>query len=192
MFAHGVTNGFNGSRNPSVAPSNPFASYYGNPLAGPEGSFGAPLYEVSGSATTATGVAAQGVAAQGSNAPVTGVPARAVDAAITDMTVAPAVSMNLNVLRGSTAAIRGAAPAATVAALRPRADLQQIIDRSSALAGPDVIQVVSDGSALVLRGVVVSEYDRRLAEALLRLSPGVGQIRNELLVKSVAVKPAAP
>jgi hypothetical protein len=189
MFAHGVSNGPNGSavRNPTVAASNPFAPYYGNPLAGPAGNFGAPLYELSTSATAATGATVQPSAA-----PTKGIPARAIDAAITDMTVTPAVTMNLNILRGSGSGLGRVSPPAGLGALRPRADLQQIIDRSSALATPDIIQVVSDGSSLVLRGVVVSEYDRRLAEALLRLSPGVGQIRNELLVKAVDVKPVSP
>lgn len=191
MFAHGVSNAPNGVgvRNPGIAASNPFAPFYGNPLAGPAGSFGAPLYEVSTSAVAATGT---GATVQPTITQTTGIPARAIDAAITDMTVTPAVTMNLNILRGSAPATARLSAPAGFAAVQPRADLQQIIDRSSALAAPDVVQVVSDGSAVVLRGVVVSEYDRRLAEALLRLSPGVGQIRNELLVKAVEVKPATP
>jgi hypothetical protein len=39
---------------------------------------------------------------------------------------------------------------------------------------------------VVLRGTAVSEDDRQLAEAMLRLSPGVGEIRNEITVQAPA------
>jgi osmotically-inducible protein OsmY len=66
----------------------------------------------------------------------------------------------------------------TIAAVR--SDLQSVIDRSSRLPSRGNIQVLSEGDTIVLRGQVGSERERRLAEGLLRLSPGVRQIRNEL------------
>jgi osmotically-inducible protein OsmY len=37
-----------------------------------------------------------------------------------------------------------------------------------------------DGSTVVLRGSVRDDHERRLAEALVRLTPGVRAVRNEL------------
>jgi hypothetical protein len=122
----------------------------------------------------------------------TGVAAQAIDAAVTEGTVTPLPATNLNILRGSTTGLSPALGTPRTGPLQSRSDLQRVIERSSALAAQDVIQVVSDGSGVVLRGVVVSDYDRRLAELLLRLSPGVGSIRNELLVRAAPVKAAAP
>jgi osmotically-inducible protein OsmY len=59
-------------------------------------------------------------------------------------------------------------------------DLQSIIDRSSRLPSRSRIAVSYDGSVVVLRGEVRDEKERRLAEGILRLSPGVREIRNEL------------
>jgi osmotically-inducible protein OsmY len=42
--------------------------------------------------------------------------------------------------------------------------------------------VVLEGSTVVLRGGVATEYDRALAEQLARLEPGVWRVRNELVV----------
>jgi hypothetical protein len=68
------------------------------------------------------------------------------------------------------------------AGLEKRDDLQQILARSTTLASKKSIQVLSDGRAIVLRGVVANEHDRRVAEALLRISPGVDEVRNELTI----------
>jgi hypothetical protein len=65
---------------------------------------------------------------------------------------------------------------------QPREDLQQIISRSSTLSERDAIRVLSNGSEAILRGTVTSDYDLRLAEAMLLLSPQVQTVRNELTV----------
>jgi hypothetical protein len=194
MFARGFPITPNGSSltNVAVSPSNLFAAYYGNPLAGPGGTFGAPLYNVTTATTATTGVTTQVRPAAGTVAPVGGVAARAVDAAVTEMPVAPLPAGNLNILRGQTTGVGTASAPAVSGPLRPRSDLQRVIDRSTALAAPDTIRVMSDGPTLVLQGSVVNEQDRRLAEALVRLSPGVGPIRNELVVKPALTKPASP
>jgi osmotically-inducible protein OsmY len=77
-------------------------------------------------------------------------------------------------------------PRPTMAAVR--SDLQSVIDRSSRLPSRGNIQVLSEGDTIVLRGQVASERERRLAEGLLRLSPGVRQIRNELRAPGGATK----
>ena len=79
--------------------------------------------------------------------------------------------------------------AATVA-FRPRpilpsqlqADLRATLDRSTAIKNAKGIQVQVEGQTAVLRGTVGDEDERRMAEGLVRLTPGVRQVRNELQV----------
>ena len=63
--------------------------------------------------------------------------------------------------------------------------LQDIIARSSTLKDPSSVRVsVDDGGVVILRGEVSDDDERRLAENLLRLTPGVRQLRNEIQVKA--------
>lgn len=64
-----------------------------------------------------------------------------------------------------------------------RGDLQAILARTSALTQPAGIQVTMDGPTVVLRGKVADDDERRLAENVLRLAPGVRAVRNDLEVK---------
>ena len=64
-----------------------------------------------------------------------------------------------------------------------RTDLQSVLARTSALTRPGGIEVTMDGPTVVLRGQVADDDERRLAENVLRLSPGVRGVRNELQVK---------
>jgi osmotically-inducible protein OsmY len=73
-----------------------------------------------------------------------------------------------------------------LANLQARVDLQQIITRSTYLSPKNSVQVLGQDKIVVLRGTAVSEDDRQLAEAMLRLSPGVGEIRNEITVQAPA------
>lgn len=59
--------------------------------------------------------------------------------------------------------------------------LRGAIDRSSALKSAKDIQVFLDGGVVVLQGNVVSDRERRLAEALVRLTPGIHDVRNEIV-----------
>jgi hypothetical protein len=70
----------------------------------------------------------------------------------------------------------------TGGAPQPREDLQQIISQSSVLSARNAIQVLGNGSEVILRGTVVSDDDLKLAQALLLLSPQVQTVRNELTV----------
>jgi len=63
-----------------------------------------------------------------------------------------------------------------------RDQLQQVFTRSSAFTVPGGVNVTLDGQAIVLRGRVANDDERRLAENMLRLTPGVREIRNELQV----------
>jgi osmotically-inducible protein OsmY len=73
--------------------------------------------------------------------------------------------------------------------VRVRTDVQAVIARTSSLPSRANIQTVADGDAVVLRGSVASEHERRLAEAIARLTPGVFNVRNELQVKETAPPP---
>jgi BON domain len=61
-----------------------------------------------------------------------------------------------------------------------RPELQAVVSRATRLPSRDRIQVLTDGDTIVLRGQVRDERERRLAEAMIRLSPGVRLVRNEL------------
>jgi hypothetical protein len=122
------------------------------------GGFGSPLYAITTTGTATTGVAS-----------VTG----------------PAF------LGFTTIGLRKVTPYATVlsedlplsrVSVVASPDLQQIIDRTSVLKARKNITVAVDGNVVVLRGEVPSERERRLAEGILRLEPGIGEIRNELRV----------
>lgn len=57
-----------------------------------------------------------------------------------------------------------------------------LIARSESLTTAIAIQVNFDGQAIILTGTVPDDDQRRLAENLLRLTPGVQTVRNELVV----------
>jgi hypothetical protein len=63
-----------------------------------------------------------------------------------------------------------------------RTDLQGLLIRSPRLSAPAGITVAMDGNTVVLTGRVANDDERRLAENMLRLSPGVRDVRNELQV----------
>ena len=62
---------------------------------------------------------------------------------------------------------------------------------SSRLKSKDSIRVASDGNVVILQGTVTNDHERRLAESLVRLTPGVRQVRNELQVRGAAPIPLA-
>jgi hypothetical protein len=69
------------------------------------------------------------------------------------------------------------------AASQLQADLQAVLDRSSALSGvKDNLRVSVAGRVVVLQGTVTSPRERRLAEALVRLQPGVAAVQNQIVV----------
>ena len=71
-------------------------------------------------------------------------------------------------------------PAPAVAPAQRLADVQAVLARSSMMTNPAGVTVVQDGTAFVLRGAVASEDEARLAEGMVRLTPGVRDVRNEL------------
>jgi osmotically-inducible protein OsmY len=58
--------------------------------------------------------------------------------------------------------------------------LQDVLARSTSLSPNRSIRIDVVGQVVVLRGMVPTEHDRRLAESLIRLTPGVRDVRNQL------------
>jgi hypothetical protein len=61
-------------------------------------------------------------------------------------------------------------------------NLQQMLSQSAALPSNRNIQIAMDGSTVVLQGWTADDHERRLAEGMVRLTPGVHDVRNELQV----------
>jgi hypothetical protein len=78
----------------------------------------------------------------------------------------------------ATLAIKDMPPPPT--APQVQADIQGMLAQSSQLDSGDRIRVVIDGPAVVLQGQVADDEERRLVENMVRLTPGVYKIRNEL------------
>jgi osmotically-inducible protein OsmY len=63
-----------------------------------------------------------------------------------------------------------------------QSEVARVLARSTSLNPNRDIRVLVEGPVVVLRGTVASDHDRRLAEGLIRLTPGVREVRNELEV----------
>ncbi len=73
---------------------------------------------------------------------------------------------------------------ATAGLVAPRVlnDVQGTFARSARFQGDSAITVLNQGSAIVLRGVVATDKERRVAESMVRMSPGVREVQNEIEV----------
>src|SRR5262249_830558 len=89
-------------------------------------------------------------------------------------------------------------PAYTVAVTFPyeppgasqlRNEAQNVLARSRAVTLRDSIRVKADGQTLVLEGRVRSEQEKRLAENMVRLTPGARSIQNNLQIVQAAPPP---
>lgn len=70
--------------------------------------------------------------------------------------------------------------APVIATPRLQADLRGLLNRSSMIANPQGIDVQMDGNVVVLRGAVRDQDEAQTAEGMIRLTPGVFNVRNEL------------
>ena len=141
------------------------------------GSFGQPLYKISTPTASAT-QASLGTASVGGRGTSSSLSSASTSnanygAVMTETTRRPAVAamldetFPLNLPTGS----------------RLEADLRSILDRSTSFTNRDNISISVDGRIVTLHGVVPNASERRLAESLLRMTPGVGMIKNELTVR---------
>jgi hypothetical protein len=81
-------------------------------------------------------------------------------------------------------ALHGDVSVRPVVPSRLQTDIQQTIARSSRLTLPGQVRVVMDGATVVLQGSVANPRERQLAESLVRLTPGVRLVRNELSMRN--------
>ncbi len=184
----------------AVATSNPFRSYYINPYSmgmpgtttgtgtARQGTFGQPLYNTTttGQANTLLGGAGRLTGAGGAGiAGIGRVGAGAADttafasSAGTRRSLTYTTEIALDPPPPAAAPPPGPPPLMT----RMRTEVAQVVARSSALPSRGNINVVMEDDVVVLRGAVVSERERRFAEGLVRTTPGVREVRNELEVR---------
>jgi hypothetical protein len=62
-----------------------------------------------------------------------------------------------------------------------QSNLKAVFDQSPTFQGKG-LNVSMDGQTVVLQGTVATERDRKLAESVIRLTPGVDDVRNEITV----------
>jgi BON domain len=139
-------------------------AYYGSPFVlstGNQAKFGSPLYPVTTTGTAQTRITNPSSAYYGAPIGVRRLPAYATTLKIKDM---PPPESPLQV----------------------RADLQTMLARSGQLDSKDAVRVSVDGSAVVLQGEVADDDERRLVENMVRLTPGVNAVRNELAARNPA------
>ncbi len=152
----------------SSAKSNFLSGYFANPYyqginnksSTTPGGFGAALYGSTGTGTTTgrtTGTGARGTQST---------------------TNQSGILIQLPVQIHYTAQMRFPTP--PVPAIKLQTDLRGIID-AGGLSNSKSVQVLADGNNnVVLRGTVKDDEEARLVEGLVRLTPGVGGITNEL------------
>ena len=180
-----------------VSATNFLSQYYSNPtyLGGPNGEigstsnqsrsgsgFGQPSF---GNVTVGgVGTASSGYGVLGSSSTIGGSRLGGYGASgtagITSSASVGASSPPTNIIH--TATMRNPVPApAARAEFRP--EVRAVIARSTALSTPGNIQVEVEGQTVILKGKVPNDEERRLAEGLIRLTPGVRMVRNELVVE---------
>ncbi len=163
---------------PGISRANTFASYYANPMSAglPAGTtqtaFGTAIYaSVITASTTTTGTLGTGrLGGLGTGGLGTG--------SAGGYSGAGSIATP-----GQTGYVASPAfPSQPAATSKLQTDLQQMLARSTGLAPSRNIRIATDGPTVVLRGKVADDHDRRLAEGLVRLTPGVHDVRNELVI----------
>ena len=173
----------------SVSPSNSLGTYYGNPTAmGAPGltgqsNFGQPVYNIN---STTSGSGASGIMGNfsgGSSGMQGGI------SSATGVSFAPSSSGQRTVAY-VTAMSFPRSP--QVFSGKVLGEVRQIIARSSALSSRDKIRVSMAGDTVILQGSVSDDHERNLAAALVSLTPGVHDVRNELKVQRAPFTPTTP
>jgi hypothetical protein len=192
-----------GATSVGVSSSNPFAASYTNPIAaglsGVTGrsTFGTAVYAnlnptgsmsgssggmgLTGGRAGTAGMTGGGAGFMGSGAMGAGRPASGSYATLgatgTTTTRAPTYSAAIDF------SYTPVAPSGLQTSIR------QMLIQSNALPSSSNIQVAVDGGTVILRGLVADDHGRRLAEGMVRLTPGVRDVRNELVVATAAGRP---
>lgn len=154
----------------SLQKSNLLSGFYANPTAMGMGATGAGAFG-SPSFGTTTGT---GSVTGGRGGATTGIGGRA---GTTTASQQSGILIPLPAQIAYTAQMRFPTP--PVATSQLTGELRSSIDNGG-LANPKAVQVIVTGTNVVLRGSVKDYEEARLAEGLVRLTPGVGAITNEL------------
>lgn len=73
-------------------------------------------------------------------------------------------------------------PAPPIVPARLQTDLQGLISRTSAIRTPGTVRIEVAGQTVFLRGRVADDEERRVVEGMVRMEPGVHDVRNELTI----------
>lgn len=177
-----------GTASSSLAASNRFAGYYANPYfqgisntsnsaqGTQPGGFGQPLF---GNATSGRGALNSGGLA------TTGIGGRnALGGIGGQANTQSGILIPLPSQIAYTAVMQFPTP--PVAAGKIIGDVRAVIDATPMIANSKAVQIITDANNNVtLRGAVKDDDESRLIEGLVRLTPGVGSIRNELAPAAV-------
>ncbi len=165
-----------GNQGSSTAASNIFSGYFANPYyqgrAGATvnqapGGFGQALYGNTGTGAVRGGGTAGRTGALGRNS----------------TTNQSGIVIPLQVQMAYAAEMRFAS--APVPATQLSTEIRSALDGTSMLSSAKAVQVVLDaGNNVTLRGTVADDDERRLVEGMVRLTPGVRGIKNELTVSA--------
>jgi len=178
-----------GTGSTAISSSNTFASTFANPMwqgrAGAAsdqnpGGFGQTLYTSTGTTGTGGRYGSTGTGGIGRTGGLGG----ALGGSMNDGTVvAQPVQLSFP------AVVRF--PVTPVAAPQLQTDLAGMIARSGgAIANPAGVQVTVEGNTVTLRGTVQNEEEARTVVGLVRLTPGVRGVKNELTFPTPAPTPA--
>ncbi len=71
-------------------------------------------------------------------------------------------------------------------------DLRAVLDRSSVVTSAKGIDLFTDGQVVIMRGTVASAREAQTAEGLIRLTPGVRGVKNELKIAGAPAPVPSP
>jgi len=153
--------------------SNPFAGNYVNPLSmgimtngqTGKGTFNQPLYATTTTATTRTRGGTRTGTANAATTSIVGFTTYGMDRTVPYRTE-----------------LGDSIPIVAPVASALQAELRDVVQRSSTLTSKGNIDVTVANGVVFLRGQVATESERRLAEAMIRLTPGARNVSNELTV----------
>lgn len=178
-----------------ISASNAFGGSYNNPyfqglttnLKGTPGGFGSPLYGTAGGGTATTNATGNTINSRSGNAATTtggrtqqGGGQQGGFGQQGGASNQSGIVIPLPRQISYTATLSFKAPVATVPQMAT--DLRATLDRSTMLGNPRGVSLAMDGGVVVLSGNVATDDEVRLVEGMVRLTPGVRDVRNQLKV----------
>jgi hypothetical protein len=181
--ASGTSNG--------VSTANPFNVTYRNALGmGLNGQvitqFGSPRYNVATTTTTGAGGRLGGTATTSTTPFGAGRTTGGTGTITRSTTAGRIIPPVIQGTRHPTIMARLDFPVRAAPAPQIQSELRGMISRSTEqISTPERIEVAMEGNTVVLRGSVADDREARVVEGMVRLTPGVRQIRNELKPRAI-------